>query len=143
MPAAEGISRNERMWASLAHLCGGLWVLGIPFGGLIASGVVYVTKRHVSPYVAHHSREAQNFQITVTIAVVALVVLTALVAGRSAAGGDGETALEAIVAGATLLAIVMILNVALSVTAALAADRSEAYRYPVSLRFIREVSPVS
>jgi uncharacterized protein len=135
-----GSSNGNRLWAVSAHLCGCLWVLGIPFAGTIATAIIYITKRHVSRFVADQSREAQNFQNTVSLAVVAVFGLAALAVGRLAMHGATEPALGVVSLGALSLAAIMIANVALSIVAALASQRGEAYRYPFCLRLIRAAS---
>ncbi|HZY99885.1 MAG TPA: DUF4870 domain-containing protein [Candidatus Baltobacteraceae bacterium] len=148
MPAASAGTRDagippkqaDANWAVLAHLCGCLWILGIPFAAPVATAVVYITKRHVSPFVADQSREAQNFQNTVAIAVVAIVVIAAFAVERLAAARATGQALETIALGATLLAALMIANVVLSVLATVAVHDGKAYRYPFCMRFIRAPS---
>jgi uncharacterized Tic20 family protein len=130
-------SQAERTWAVLAHLCGCLWILGIPFAATIASAVIYITKRHLSPFVAEQSREAQNFQNTVALAVIVISGLTGAFVATHATRGGAEPALAAIALGALVLAVVMLLNVALSVAAAIAAYGGVAYRYPVCVRIVR------
>ena len=132
--AAE-LTADERLWATLAHLCGLLWASGIPFGGTIGAAIVYVTKRHVSPFVADATREAQNFQNTVAIAVLAVVATVAIFAFFSAQA-DGSIALGCIALGCLALAAILIANGILSIVAAIAVHRGNAYRYPLCLRLI-------
>ena len=132
--------KDDRIWAVLAHLCGCLWVICIPFAGPIATAIVYVTKRHVSPFVADQAREAQNFQNTVALAVVAVVVFFAFAVDQLAIRGATEPALAAVALGAILLAAIMIANVVLSVVAAAAVHGGETYRYPFCVRLIRAAS---
>lgn len=126
------------MWAVLAHLSGCLWIFAIPFGGTIASAIVYVTKRHVSPFVADQTREAENFQNTVSLAVVAVFIVCAFIVWQLAVHRGTEQALGVIALGAVCLAGIMIANVILSIVAAVTAERGEAFRYPFCLRLIRE-----
>jgi uncharacterized protein len=114
--------------------------MGIPFGGTIATAIIYLTKRHVSPFVAEQSRESQNFQNTISLAVIAVVVFVAVAVGWLALAHATEPALAAIALGAIFLAAIMIVNVILSVVAAVAVQRGEAFRYPFCLRFIRTAS---
>ena len=126
------------MWAVLAHLSGCLWIFAIPFGGTIATAIVYVTKRHVSPFVADQTREAENFQNTVSLAVVGVFVVCAFIVWQLAIHRGTEQALGVIALGALCLAGIMIANVILSIVAAVTAERGEAFRYPFCLRLIRE-----
>jgi len=129
---------GDRTWAALAHLSGCLWILGIPFGGSIATAIIYVTRRHDSPFVADQARESQNFQNTVSLAVIAAIVAVASIVEQLAVRRATEPALAAIALGAASLAVIMIANAALSIIAALAVQQGVAYRYPVSLRLLRD-----
>jgi uncharacterized protein len=139
---------QERHWATLAHLCGLLWFSGVPFAGTIGAAIVFVTKRHVSSYVADQTREAQNFQNTVALAVAAIVtiagtllgsdMIATLRTGRSDLDvGQATAALWVIVLMALALAAIMLANAACSILAAVAAHRGEPFRYPVCLRLLR------
>jgi uncharacterized Tic20 family protein len=132
--------KGDRTWAVLAHLSGCLWIVGIPFGGTIATAIIYLTKRHVSPFVAEQSRESQNFQNTVSLAVIAVIVFVAVAVERLALARATEPALAAIALGALSLAAIMIVNVILSIVAAVTVNSGEAFRYPFCLRFIRAAS---
>lgn len=136
-------SQGDRTWAVLAHLSGCLWIFAIPFGGTIASAIIYITKRHVSPFVADQTRESQNFQNTVSLAVIAVFVVAAFVVERLAIHRATEPALATIALGAVSLAAIMIANVILSVVAAVSAQRGEAFRYPLCVRLIRAASEPS
>ena len=131
---------GERTWAVLAHLSGCLWILGIPFAAAISTAIIYITKRHTSPFVADQTREAQNFQNTVLLAIVAVFLCGAFVVERLAVRGATEPALGTIAVGAVVLAAIMIANVMLSIVAAVTAQRGEAFRYPFCVRFIRAAS---
>lgn len=130
--------RPDRIWAVLAHLSGCLWIFAIPFGGTIATTIIYITKRHSSAFVADQTREAQNFQNTVSVAVVATFVVFAFIVERLAVARAGEQALGWVALGAICLAAIMIANVILSIVAAVTAERGDAFRYPFCLRLIRE-----
>jgi uncharacterized Tic20 family protein len=142
------IDADERRWAATAHLCGLLWLSGFPFAGTIGSAVVYRAKRHLSPYVAAQTREAQNFQNTIAVLVIAILIASAVLFGAGmvsmlTTGTTGVSNQEAIgelwiVAGmASALAAVMIANVVLSIVAAVHAGLGRPFRYPIALRFLR------
>ncbi|QVQ53610.1 DUF4870 domain-containing protein [Spiractinospora alimapuensis] len=91
-------------------------------GGLLLSVVVplvaYLLKREESAFVRHHATEALNFQITVLVA------------------GAVAMALTVFPVGIPLLVVVVLVDLVLCVLAALAGNRGEWYRYPVSLRLV-------
>lgn len=111
-------SLNERQWILLAHLAGFAGFV-FPFGNVIGPLVVWLLKKEKSPLVEEHAREALNFQISITIyAVIASILFFVIV-------------------GMVLLPILIIVQVVLMIKAALAADRGEFYRYPLTFRFIK------
>jgi uncharacterized Tic20 family protein len=71
------------------------------------------------PFVNDQGKEAVNFQITITIALVISFVLVFLFIGI------------------LLLPIVGIFAAVMSVIAAIKANEGVAYRYPVTIRFIK------
>ena len=109
--------RGQRLWATFAHLSG-LLGLGLPFGHLIGPLVIWLLKRDTMPFVNEQGREAVNFQITATIAL--------LVAGATFCVGIGIVVLPA----------VAVATVVFTVIAAVKANGGEHYRYPVSIRFV-------
>jgi uncharacterized Tic20 family protein len=139
---------NERNWATIAHLCGLLWLSGFPFAGTVASSIVYATKHQVSPYVADQSREAQNFQNTISLAVIVVMVLLAGIVGKDLIGmlrtgqsdlsvGDATAQLWAIALAAFGLAAIMLFNLVSCIVAALAVRGGRLYRYPLCIRWLR------
>ena len=62
-----GISSDERMWATLAHL-------SIVAVALVGPLVVWLVKKEESKFVEDQAKEALNFHITVFIASVVLLV---------------------------------------------------------------------
>ena len=77
--------KDELMWSTFAHL-GFLAGLIIPFGNVVAPLVIWLVYKDRSSYVEYHSKEALNFQLTVTIAMVASGILVLLLIGKMAVG---------------------------------------------------------
>lgn len=112
-PPAQPLSpTDERMWSTLIHV-GGI-VLGV-----IAPLVGYLVLKDRSPFVAANSRNALNFQITVLIGYAIGSVLTF------------------ILIGVLVLLAVWVLSIVFSILAAVAANRGEVYRYPLTIQFIK------
>ncbi|MEM1434117.1 MAG: DUF4870 domain-containing protein [Pseudomonadota bacterium] len=111
-------TKDERTWALLAHLSA-LAGFVIPFGNLLGPLVVWQVKKSEMPFVDDQGKEALNFQITVSIAVIICFVLML------------------VLIGALLLFVVGIAALALAVIAALKANDGEYYRYPVSWRIVK------
>jgi len=136
------------MWATLAHLTGLLWLSGFPFAGSLASSIVHATKSHLSPYVADQTREAQDFQNTISLAVIVVIVGLAAIVGKDLAGvmrtgesdlnvADATAQLWAIALAALSLVAIMLFNLVSCVVAAFAARSGWEYRYPVCIRWPR------
>lgn len=121
----------ERTYALFTHLVGllSLTTAGIPFLGLIGTGIMWAIKRAESPFLDDHGRQAVNFQISLLIYYVVggfvLVVFGIVTFGI----------------GAILLPVAMLGFVALSiigsVRGAMASHRGEYYRYPMTIQFLR------
>ena len=123
-------SAQERQWAMFAHL-------SVLLGGLVTSGwagsigffigplVIWLVKKDTMPFVADQAKEALNFAITVSLACVALVVLTLLTLGIGA------------LVTVPLLAIIFITALVIVIIAAIKANEGIAYRYPFALRLVK------
>ncbi|EED39645.1 conserved hypothetical protein [Stenotrophomonas sp. SKA14] len=70
-------------------------------------------------FVTDQAKEALNFQITITIAMLICIVLTI------------------VIIGGILAPIVGILNLVFCIIAAVKANNGEAYRYPFALRLVK------
>lgn len=112
------ISQDEKTWGMLAHLST-LVGLIVPFGTILGPLVVWLIKKDTMPFVADQGKEALNFNITVIIAMIIGGILTLVLIG----------VLVMIAVGLAWLV--------LTILAALAANKGEAYRYPFTLRLIK------
>lgn len=125
-PAGDGPTDGERTFAMAMHvvtlvaLLTGGWLLNVivPLVGMLWKG-------DTSAFVREHSREQLNFQISLIIYSVIAVVLVVLTLGIG---------LLAIVPLAIILGIVVLV---VMVIAALAANRGEHYRFPLTIRLVR------
>lgn len=109
--------QDERTWAMLSHLAPFAGALvGFPFLGPL---VVYLVYRERGPFVRDQSGESLNFQLTLLIGY--LVSIPLIFVGI----------------GVLLLIALGIGSIVLQILAALAANRGEFYRYPLTIRFVR------
>ena len=108
---------SDKQWALIAHL-GTLAGYIIPLGNIIVPLVVYVSKKDESDFVREHARESLNFQITFTLLIVAAVITIVLMVGI------------------LFLIILPIVNLIFIILAALAIDKGEFYRYPLTINFV-------
>ena len=115
--ASGSISQEERQWAMFAHLSA-LVGLVIPFGNIIGPLVIWLVKKETMPFVDNQAKEALNFQITVTIAMVISAILILVVIGF------------------VLMYLIGLAALVLTIIAAIKANEGTAYRYPFTLRLI-------
>lgn len=65
--AAPADVERWRAWAVCAHLAGLLIFASVPFGGLIATIVIYSIRHNDGSYIRENARSALNMQITLAI----------------------------------------------------------------------------
>ena len=127
---------NERAWAAWAHL-GALCGYLVPLGHLALPLIVGALKRSV--YVRHHAREAFNFQLSVSLAIMAGTALWLSVAenyygirlGERPESIPGYAWVVVGVAGGMLLFLQSLLWM---VDGARRAREGVWYRYPLAMR---------
>ena len=127
--AASGISAEERQWAMFAHLSalvGGLLTSAAGgWGTFIGPLVIWLVKKDTMPFVNDQGKEALNFNITVAIICLALVLLSIVTLGIG------------LIIAIPAWVIVGIAWLVLTILAAVKANEGVAYRYPLSLRLIK------
>jgi len=107
----------ERTFSMFMHL----GLLGVHFGvPIVPTLIMWLVKREKSPYIDDHGREALNFQISLLIYFVGT-----LVAGFVTCG-----------VGFVLVAGVYALGIVGMILAAVAANKGQYYRYPMTIRFL-------
>ena len=112
-------SSDERTMAVLRHVAAFLGYV-FPFGQLIAPYVILLLRRDESVFVMHHARESLNFQITITISLLAALVLTSILIGY------------------LLLPVILMYSAVMVLVAASRASRGELYTYPLALRLVQQ-----
>ena len=117
--SSQAITPDDRTWGTMAHVSS---IICMFVGGLTVLGplIVWLVKKNESPYVAHHGREALNFQITMLIAFA-----VCFVAGFVTCG-----------VGWALGGLVAIVNVILSIIGAVKANEGQLWTYPFSIRLV-------
>lgn len=105
---------EQRTMAMLSHLLGILT-------GFIGALVIWLINKDKpgTDFVVDQSKEALNFQITITIGMIVSVVLSVVIIGFF------------------LMFALWIANLALSIMAGIKANEGMVYRYPFTLRLIK------
>ncbi len=126
---------DEKAWAMLCHLSVFSSFL-IPFGNIFGPLIVWLIKREEFSLVNDQGKESLNFQISMTIYSIILVVV-GIVSALGLAAGDTERSviISMIVAVAGLLLIALIAFIFV-IVASVKSYQGERYRYPLTIRFI-------
>jgi uncharacterized Tic20 family protein len=118
-PQAPQAPKEEQNWAMACHLVA-LSGFIVPFGNILGPLIVWLIKKDTMPLVDQHGKEALNFQITVTLAVIVSFLLVFVLIGF------------------LLLIVVGIGALVLTIMAAVKVSNGELnYRYPFALRLIK------
>jgi uncharacterized Tic20 family protein len=105
--------QDERLWSTLIHLS--------PFLlGFVGPLVGYLVLKERGAYVRHHTAQALNFALTYLIVAAVIAVLSFVTLGI-----------------ATVLYLPLaVLQLVFMIMAAVAANRGEYYRYPLTITFV-------
>jgi uncharacterized Tic20 family protein len=113
----EGVTDDERTYTTFIHLS--LIAHSIlPVIAFAVPLVMWLVKKDESAYINDHGREAVNFQISLGIYNIIFSVLIFLLVGIP------------------LLIALQIFSIVVMILAAIAANRGELYRYPMTIRFL-------
>jgi hypothetical protein len=115
-PPTGSFNKDERLWASIAHLSGILFAFVAPL-------VIWFIKREESKFVDDQAKEATNFQISVAIAMIAGIILSFV----------------PIIGCITFIIplVAWVASVVFAIIAAVKSNEGVAYRYPFTLRLIK------
>ena len=124
-PAPSGTpSAEERQWGLFGHLSSlaGLFTGGI--GNIVGPLIIWLIKKDTMPFAADQAKEALNFNITVVLAGIGLLVFTL-----------GTFGIGIILAWPAAVAL-FIAWIVLPIIAAVRASEGREYRYPFILRLV-------
>lgn len=119
---------DDRTFAMFTHLTL-LAHMAIPFVAVIIPILMWMNKKDTSPYIADHGREAVNFQLSLMLYSIILPIIAIPIGLLLFVVGVAITVPIAAVFPYVLGLVGMIL-------AAMAANRGEMYRYPMTIRFL-------
>ena len=119
MNGSPELTEKEKTWGMLCHLFTFCAFVGIPFGNIIAPLIIWQIKKNESQFVAYNGKEALNFQITLLIySIIPAILIVVFI-------------------GILLLFAILIMDIVLTIIAAIKANNGEHYRYPMTIRFIK------
>lgn len=108
------LTAEAKQMAMLAHLLGALF-------GFLGPLIIWLTQKDKHPFIDDQGKEALNFQLTVLIIAVACIVGTIISCGFLF----------------FLPFIPMLLQLIFGIIGCVKANAGEAYRYPMSIHFIK------
>jgi len=117
-------SNEERQFGMFIHLSS-LIGFFIPFGNIVAPLILWQIKKNESAFIDDQGKEAVNFNITLALAGLALMLLTVITFGLGA--------VLTVPAGLALAIGWLVF----AIIAGIKANEGQAYRYPVTLRLIK------
>jgi len=121
-PAAPLTAADDKLWASLAHFGGILWIL--------PSLIIFLVFKDRGERTRVEGKEALNWQITFLIVWIAWLIISAILAIPFIIVGLGWLL--------TLIGfLIYIANVVFSVLGGVKVQQGGSYRYPFSFRFIK------
>ena len=117
--ARSEIPKQARTWAMFAHLSSFLGYTCIPLANIIAPLIIWQIKKDDMPFASDQGKECLNFQISMLIYIIISGILTLILIGFA------------------FLVILYVLNIILTIIAAIKANEGVTYRYPLTMRFIK------
>lgn len=103
---------DEKLWATLIHIGGAVF-------NFLPALIGYLVLKDRGPFVRHHTTQALNFQLTVLIGYIISWILMFVIIGL------------------VLWVVVWVMDVVFSILAAVAANKGEMYKYPMTIQFIK------
>lgn len=120
--------QQARNWAMLSHLLALSCWLGIPFGHILGPLLIWLLKKDEFPLVDEQGKESLNFQISITLYFLAILVLTIYFVVTEV--------ISFLFIAVPLVLLLFVTEMVLVIIAAVKASSGEHYRYPFSIKLI-------
>lgn len=118
-PGSKEVNKDARMWAMICHLSGLAGIILPASGNIVAPLIIWQIKKDNNPFIDEQGKEAVNFQISMSIYLIASIILSF------------------ICIGVPLIIATIIVFFVFTLIAAVKANNGLHYRYPLTLRFIK------
>jgi uncharacterized protein len=111
-------TKDQNTWAMLCHMSAFVGFV-FPFGNILGPLIIWQIKKDEYQLVADQGKEAVNFQISLTLYVIGAAILILAIIGI------------------LLLIGLAIFGLVVTIIAMVKASEGVAYRYPMSIRFVK------
>jgi len=118
-PGSKEANKDARMWAMICHLAGLAGIILPASGNIVAPLIIWQIKKEDNPFIDEQGKEAVNFQISMSIYLIASIILSF------------------ICIGIPLIIATIIVFFVFTLIAAVKANNGYHYRYPLTIRFIK------
>ena len=113
------IKKEHRNWAMACHLSALFMLLGVPLANVIGPLVFWLLKREEHKLIDYSGKESLNFQISMSVYMIAAFILIFAVIGI------------------IILPILIVVNVIYVIIASIETSEGKKYKYPLTIRFIK------
>jgi uncharacterized Tic20 family protein len=114
-----GVSGDAKTWGMFCHLAALSGYIGVPCAHIVGPLIIWQIKKNEHPFCDEQGKESLNFQITMTLAMILCVPLFLVIIGFF------------------LIGIIALMDLILTIMAAVKAYNGVHYRYPFTIRFIK------
>jgi uncharacterized Tic20 family protein len=115
------LSETERNWAMFCHLSAfaGFIVFFIPFAGIVATLICWLSRRDESTWVNENGKASLNFQLSILLYLILAIPLCF------------------ILIGIPIILIIGTLKIVCIIIASVKASKGEEFKYPLAIPFIQ------
>jgi len=140
------IRPEDTSHAALIHLSALSSYIGMPMGSILGPLIFWLIWRDQSSFIDEHGKEALNFNISILlyqilIVLIGIIMFIGSLTGVAVTEGENLLPLLLTLPGVWLLAgglgLLAIVRLVLIIVAAVKAGNGEIYHYPLSLRLIK------
>ncbi|MBF1989882.1 DUF4870 domain-containing protein [Fischerella thermalis] len=153
----ENSNKQIRIWAMLCHLSALLWIpliflvfIGIPVYlpllNILGPLVVWQWKKSQDPWIDFQGKESLNFQLSLTVYTLVVIIISLFLVfttcGIALTNNVPSQQLEStlntlLIVLITLITILLLVQLILVIFASIKAYKGQHYRYPFTIRFLR------